>query len=443
MNSTHPSRRAILAGTAALSLTLVLASCAPGEDADSGPVTLSFWHSSEGATAETVDAIVADFNAAHEGEIVVEASYQGSYDDTVAKISAAVQGDTLPNLVQVNDVNTAFLVDSGLATPVEELFEATSVEYDLDGLTEAVGNYYTIGDQLWSMPFQASLPALYVRNDALDATGVDAAGFPADFDGLATWATDYHASTGSAGLTFHLNPWWFEELSAGAGVVYCTPDNGLDGEPVEGFVLTDSAQIGQWESIQDLFSTGAAFNPGSDFSAAVNAFASGQAAAIFGSSGALGTITEAAGEGTFTIVPFPAEGSDGGAVPGGNSVFALTTDDDAVSQASATFLAYLGSDDVQQEVFAQTGFLPTTQNALAAAESGASETHQALLAALDGNAVSTATAGCHSGAVQSVRAELTTAIEQIVNGADVTQTLTATESAAETIAGDYAERAGR
>lgn len=409
----------------------------------SDPVTLKFWHSAEGATAESLDAIVKDFNDAHVGKITVEAAYQGSYDDTVAKLSAAVQGGSLPNLVQINDVNTAFMVDSGLVAPAQEAITAAGVDYSADRLAPAVANYYSVDGVLWSMPFQVSQPAVMVRADALEATGITAEAFPRTVTELAAWAQQVKATSGKAGISFHLNPWWFEQLTAAAGVAYCTPENGRGGVRAEAFTLTDPAQLVQWSALQPLFADGAALNVGTDFSAAVNGLASGEVAAIFASSGALGTVTKAMTT-DFVVVPFPIDSPDGGVVPGGNSVFLLDEPSSEAQQAAgAEFLAYLGSDQVQSDVFAATGFLPTTLAALDAAKASANPHQAALLAQLAATTDSIASAGCRSGALQGVRGEVGPAIEKVVGGADIATTFASAEQAAAAVVADYNARAGR
>ncbi|MFD4957899.1 extracellular solute-binding protein [Microbacterium sp. NPDC058389] len=441
------TRLAVTSTVLTLATAAVLTGCSAGGSTPTktaGPVTLTFWHSAEGATAETLDAIVKDFNESNDDQITIEATYQGKYDDTVAKLSASVQAGDLPDLVQINDVNTAFMVDSGLVAPAEQLVADAGVSYSFDALVPAVANYYTVNDTIYSMPFQASQPAVFVRDDVLAATGETADTFPTTVDGLAEWAERAKAATGKAGLTFHLNPWWFEELTAGAGIEYCTPDNGRGGDPADAFTTADDAQIDQWTTLQGLFADGAALNIGTDFAAGVNALAAGEAGAFFSSSGALGTVTSAMTT-DWSVVPFPTDSKKGGVAPGGNSVFAIneSLDSDDKKAAAAEFLAYLGSDDVQEQIFTATGFLPTTEPALEAVKPEADPRQTALLDQLANTPDTVPAAGCLSGALQAVRGELTPAIEKIVQGADVASTLGAVQDAATDLVADYNERAGK
>jgi sn-glycerol 3-phosphate transport system substrate-binding protein len=438
-----PVLKTTAAACLAASMT-VLAGCGAGaEPADqTGPVQLTFWHGAQGAAATTLTKLVADFNAKHGGSIQVAATYQGSYDDTIAKLSAGVRGGQLPNLVQINDVNTSFMVDSGLATPVQDLMSTAAVSYDFDALVPAVKNYYTVDGKVWSMPFQVSQPALIVNPSILKAAGLNPADVPTDLAGVAEWAQVVKDKTNTAGLTLHQNAWWLEELTSGAGLEYCTPGNGVGGAPVTGYNLTDPQQIAQWTTLQGLFRSGAALNVGADFSAATNAFASGKVAMLLASSGALGNI-ETAAAGKYEVKPYPVEGSTGGVAPGGNSVWVLRTNEsDAQKNAAAEFTQFIGSSQSQQEIFTATGFLPTTKQAQQAVTASATAPQKALLTQLTKTPSNPATAGCHHGSLQQVRGEVKTAMEKVISGSDVAQTLAAAQTAATEMVKAYNDRAG-
>ena len=55
--------------------------------------TLTFWHAMGGTNGEVLQQIVDDFNASQD-EIEIKAEYQGTYDDTITKLKAAMQSDS-------------------------------------------------------------------------------------------------------------------------------------------------------------------------------------------------------------------------------------------------------------------------------------------------------------------------------------------------------------
>lgn len=430
----------------AVASTLALAGCGGAgtdDDVADGPITISFWHSASGAAAQVVDEAVASFNEAHEGEITVEATYQGTYDDSITKLANAVQAGNVPDLMQVNDTNTQYMADTGLSVSAQDLNAAAETKLDFENFVPIVASYYTIDGTMQSVPFQVSQPALFINPDLAAEAGLDPSTPPSTSAEVFEWATQINAVTGKGGFVFHINPWWVEELTASAGVVYCTPENGVGGEPAAEFVLTDPAQIAQWEAIQTMYADGVAVNVGTDGNSAQTSFASGDAGLLFASSSVLGNLTSNAAF-TPVVAPFPIDSPEGGAVPGGNSVWILGEDaSGAREQAAYEFAVYLASDEVQVNSFTASGYLPNTTSAAEAAAADASPSHQALLDQLLGSTDSIAAAGCHSGALQQVRTELRTALEGILtSGDDVTESLSSVEALSTELVASYIERAG-
>ena len=52
--------------------------------------TITFWHAMGGTNGEVLQQIVDDFNASQD-EIEIKAEYQGTYDDTITKLKAAIK----------------------------------------------------------------------------------------------------------------------------------------------------------------------------------------------------------------------------------------------------------------------------------------------------------------------------------------------------------------
>ena len=133
--------------------------------------TLTFWHAMGGTNGEVLQQIVDDFNASQD-EIEIKAEYQGTYDDTITKLKAAMQSDSgLPDVCQMYDVGTKFMYDSGAVIPVEDKFESTG--YDKSSVMEVISSYYTVDGKQYAMPFNVSTPMLYYNKDVFEAAGLD------------------------------------------------------------------------------------------------------------------------------------------------------------------------------------------------------------------------------------------------------------------------------
>ena len=88
-----------------LIVVIVLSACGRGNSSGSPAdttavandnITLDFWYALSGTSGNAVEELVKRFNASQTG-ITAVAVYQGSYAEAMAKIDAAIAGDTVPN----------------------------------------------------------------------------------------------------------------------------------------------------------------------------------------------------------------------------------------------------------------------------------------------------------------------------------------------------------
>ena len=124
------------------------------------PVKVIFWHAMGGNNQKVVDQMVADFNKS-QNEIVVEAIYQGSYDDLLSKLKATMGTKDGPSIVQVYEIGSRFMIDSKAIAPIQNFIDAD--QYDLSQLEPNITGYYTFEGKLYSMPFNTSNPILYLQ----------------------------------------------------------------------------------------------------------------------------------------------------------------------------------------------------------------------------------------------------------------------------------------
>lgn len=79
-------------------------------------ITLEFWHAMSGNLNDLVDELVARFNESQDG-IVVNATFQGSYDDTYNALLAAFETGGEPNITQNFDLASQTMIDTGRLVP--------------------------------------------------------------------------------------------------------------------------------------------------------------------------------------------------------------------------------------------------------------------------------------------------------------------------------------
>ncbi|MDD3572508.1 MAG: extracellular solute-binding protein, partial [Eubacteriales bacterium] len=174
--------RKILSLILAASLLLGLGSAMATES----PTEIVFWHSMGGVNGEAIAKMAEDFNVAYEGKIKVTVEYQGSYDDAINKIRAAGMSALPCDVVQVYDIGSRFMIDSGWALPIQEMIDAEG--YDITQIEPNIAAYYTIDGKLYSMPFNSSTPLLYYNKTAFEEVGLDPDVAPKNFDEIVEMA---------------------------------------------------------------------------------------------------------------------------------------------------------------------------------------------------------------------------------------------------------------
>jgi len=135
-----------------------------------GPVKITWWHSMTGANAEAIDKLAADFNAS-QSDIEVKAIFQGTYDESLNKLKASMGSEDGPDIVQVYEIGSRFMVDSGYISPIQQFIDTDS--YDLSQLEPHITSYYSMDGKLNGMPFNTSNPILYYNKDAFKKAGLD------------------------------------------------------------------------------------------------------------------------------------------------------------------------------------------------------------------------------------------------------------------------------
>mgnify|MGYP000053933459 FL=1 len=103
--------------------------------------TISFWHAMGGVNGEALDYLVNKFNEENEYGIKVDSQYQGEYDDEINKLKSAQLGNMGADLVQIYDIGTRFMIDSGWVIPMQDMIDSEG--YDVSDLEPNITAYYT------------------------------------------------------------------------------------------------------------------------------------------------------------------------------------------------------------------------------------------------------------------------------------------------------------
>jgi sn-glycerol 3-phosphate transport system substrate-binding protein len=196
-------------------------------------VTIEFWHAMADDLGAVVDELVGRFNDSQDG-IVVNATYQGSYDDTYNALLAAFETGTEPNIVQNFDLASQTMFDTGRLIAASDLMVADG--YDSNVFVPAVRDYYSDEDGMVAMAFNSSTPILYYNVDMMAEAGVEppADGTSWSFSEMLaacdaiqeSGVTEYCIALGQVG-------WYFEQILANSGGLYYNNDNGRTARATE------------------------------------------------------------------------------------------------------------------------------------------------------------------------------------------------------------------
>ena len=366
--------------TIALAFTMVATACggltpggsdtsalAPAKDV-APAATMTWWHAMSGVNGDALNKIVAGFNSS-QSKIKVEAIFQGTYDDLLAKLNTAIASNAAPALVQVYDIGQRYMYDSAQVVPMQAFIDRD--KFNTSDFEPAVINYYKYQDKLQSMPFNASTPVLYYNKDAFKEVGLDPAKPPVTFTEIADAAKkltkkDASGATVRYGFGPSIYGWLFEQLMATSGALYADNGNGRDNRATK--VVYNSAAgkaiLDWWKAGVD---GGYFYNPGIDNDGAANAFNAQKSAMYIESTARMrGHITTIAGKFELGIGLYPRPDSkpkEGGNIIGGASLYIMKSRPAAEQQAAWEFVKYAMSSAVQAQWQSDTGYYPVVKSA--------------------------------------------------------------------------------
>ena len=327
-------------------------------------VHLVFWHGMSGTNGEIIDYIVRTFNESHPG-IEIEAQYQGSYEESINKLKAAMRTGDGPDMIQIYEAGTRFMVDSGFVNPVQNLIDKYSI--DVSHLEEHILDYYTVNDQLYSMPLNTSIPVLYYNADMLRAIGFE--GKPQTWDDIIDISIKVReAGLADSGIAVSNFAWWFEQVLVQQRYPMVDNDNGRSAAATRCTLMDGDVALKMANKWLDMYKNGYIANIG--FNTADNNayFWAGQTAMAVDSSGGLRNFLTNIGDSfELGVAFFPAvdaETPNGGVTLGGASIYMINNDKgEAYEKAVAEFIRYIITPEIQSYFHVNSGYFPVTTEA--------------------------------------------------------------------------------
>ena len=334
------------------------ATMAAADEVDGTEIT--FWHSMGGVNGQAIDELVKRFNEENDLGITVVSEYQGEYDDALNKLRSAQIGNMGADLVQVYEIGTRFMIDSGWIVPMQEMIDQDN--YDISQIEPNLAAYYTVDDQLYSMPFNSSTPLMYYNKDIFDKAGITE--IPTSLEGIEAIGDQLLNEGAQVRLCLFLSTDGSLRSSL-ENRVLITQNNGNGREEAATAVAFDENGgakniLTAWKSLSD---KGYAPIVGRGGDAGLADFSSGQAAITLASTASLKQILQDV-NGKFEVgtAYFPSikDSDEGGVSIGGASLWALNNNDPKKLRATWEFVKFMISPESQAYWNAQTGYFPVT-----------------------------------------------------------------------------------
>ncbi|MBV8087520.1 MAG: ABC transporter substrate-binding protein [Chloroflexi bacterium] len=319
-----------------------------------------------GVNGDALNAMVTAFNTAHK-DIQVQAVFQGSYDDELNKLKQSLGSNTVPDIVQVYDIGSRFMIDSKVIKPMQDFIDAE--KYDMSDFEPNVLKYYSLGGKVNSMPFNTSTPLLYYYKDMFRQAGLDPEKPPATFQELAADAQKLAQGSGQSkvyGAGWYIYGWFFEQFLANENALYVDGGNGRQGTASMAVFNGPQGQgiMNFWkQGVQD----GWFLNTGRVSGDAQNAFKAGKFAINIESTATLRNYLNGTADNHHELgtgfLPRDANADKGGVIIGGASLWMLKNHPDPELNAAWQFVKFLDSPEEQAYWHVNTGYFPVVKSA--------------------------------------------------------------------------------
>ncbi len=328
----------------------------------SNDITITFWQSlAYPYISNPINDIIKEFEREHP-DIHINLVNTGGYDPTYIKVMHLdkIPKDKWPDIVLIYDIGLGGMIMNSNIIPVSKFMKINKRSF----VPSAI-NYYTVWGITYGLPFNTSIPILYV-NDTL-ATQYGIHFIPqslSDFNKLCV----NHNDSSPALLTFPLHSWIIEQLLAVEGIPLLNHNNG---RTKPGTKLSNEAIRGLTEIFSYLHSLKSKhcllLTTPKSWEEANQNFFDGKAIMLITSSSDKKYIEKQMSKRGYKISVHPMIGintNSNTSVIGGAALYIVKKKySDRKTEAIKAFLDYLTSYKSQKAIATYTGYLPANQDA--------------------------------------------------------------------------------
>lgn len=325
-----------------------------------GPVTIEFWHTLSGESANALDEMIKDFNATNEYGITVNGTYQGGYYDVLSKVTASYGTDTAPAIAVLGAGGIEEIADQGALADFSAYVERDN--YDLENIPESLRYYMQHYDgQIIEFPFLVSTAMIFYNKTLMPEA-------PESLEDWVAKAKAIHTANASVyGMAMPLDTGFIQRpILKSLGAPGLTSTDGKSPATLDDGSL--KKYMTDWKSwIDEGFCVGLKVT---DTSSQMNSqFTQGKLASIVSSTANTENYEELAKSGGFELGVAKMVGYGGHhAAIGGGGLCVLDTVTAQEQAASWEFIKYLLSDEAQVKLHKASDYIPCTYSSRNAEE---------------------------------------------------------------------------
>lgn len=361
------SRRSLLTGAAGAGITAAVvplskrstAFAAPAVLKQAGPVDVLYWGSYSAELGEAEQAIVQMFNESQQ-DVRVEYQFQGTYEETAQKLTAALQAQQAPDVSLLSDVWWFRFYLANALAPLNDLIAANNI--DTADYVESLYNEGVRDGVSYWLPMARSTPLFYYNVDAFAEVGLEEA--PEFWSQLVEVAPELVRKDGDTitraafshptGASYIA--WLFQAVIWQHQGAYSDPDFTIRiNEP-------NGVRAGEFyrSSTQDGWATLPADNEAD--------FANGLNASVMASTGSLRGITENVGDKFEFRTAFLPKAEEFGCCTGGAGLAIMAGSPPEKREAAFKFIEYVTSTEGTTFWSQNTGYMPVRKSAVESEE---------------------------------------------------------------------------
>lgn len=361
--SNQISRRQFLwsagAGVSALALAACVPATLPAAQQNAAPAAeplkLTVWSSFSGKNGEAETELVKRFNES-QSNVVVDYQFQGNYEETAQKVTAALQARTAPDVSLLSDVWWFKFYLSQNLLPLDDLLSAQNIDL-ADYQDSLINEGVRQGKHYW-MPFARSTPLFYYNKEKWAAAGLPDRG-PETWDEFVEWAPTLLQKEGDElKVSAFAHPdgasyiaWLFQGVAWQFNGSYSDPDFTMR--------MTDEATLEAGQFYKDTVHNYGWAVPSKDIS---SDFINGLTAASMMSTGSMGGIKANA---TFEFgTAFLPKKYQFGCCTGGAGLAILASTPAEKQEAAMSYIAFVSNPENTTYWAQNTGYMPVRKSAL-------------------------------------------------------------------------------